>query len=633
MSRTALVAIIVLGSVFPALAQDWDQDKAPLETMQRENRWDDVLRLAAELLGKYRDDAQVLRLYEWRVTAYESAKRWDAMTTEAEGLDKAAVGAKKPLLAQVLSHYASRLQANQKGDLAIRVYRSLLERCPAESERCAWARMGIGDCLLWHVKDAQERALGEYLAVERNYPAETKAVVAAAVRVADYGGSMKDIRAAADACDKLLHRFPGQCDADTLERVAVKYGEYLAQSEQWDGALKAYREAEEKFVKREAMLSDLAWREAAILQDRLHAEGAVPALQRVLASYGLSSPDRCADAARRLVSVHLAAKRYAEAAKAARICMDTGDEDWALPQMVECLRGIDPTEAKLQAFLLREIDGANAQLAGRPVDDVLAGIGYPDYPPEVEKAFDQSLGGLDSDWRSLWRKGRLCLYRGKPREAAAHLYRAFLLCPGLQELQRIRIALVRDAYHGVYGTHVGAARWQRRLCPAPDNAEPDTETPALLAYSPPKPDTSADVNDALAALESCLREPFPTGVNPQTVAHDRQVFVDAYVRVAAEKGRTDDLIRFCLAEMEKEKLAGLFDAFVEAGALACRLRDGHAAGEIAFLEDLTNPAKTPGVAQRARHVAQTRLNPFRQLRANPPFNPQVYRKYLPRKRP
>ena len=650
MSRCALALIILLASATSASPQNWPKDADAVRAAEREKRWDDVLRQTAAMLPVYRDDAQVKSLYDWRATALESAQRWDAIVAEAESLGEngsrtpdAVKGPgpifspNNPLLAQVLTDYAGRLHRQKQGGLAIRVYRLVLARCPAQAERCASARLGIGDCCIWHIKDAQPSAVAEYVAVVRDYPAQKPAVATALQRLADYGSAMKDPRACADACASALTRYKDQFDADTLERFAIKRGEYLQQLEPWDAAVRAYREAEENFAVKSGMRGELAWRQAAILQEHGAPDAALTAYQRVLASHGVDNPGRCVDSLRRIVDLHLAAKRFDEAAKAAHVGLDTGDRDWMLPKMVECLKGLDPSNAKLTSFLLREADGAehvdatlrSGEAPSLRSTSVLAEIGYPAWPAEIEQAFEKSQGDLGGDWRSLWRKGRLCLYRGRPREAAPLLYRAWLTCPNVQEALKLRRDLIEDVYHGLNGTHVGSDRWRKRLCPPPDAPAVDDETAAALRHDRPANEAAPEVRDARIALEVCLEAPYPLGANPQNVTREREVFLDAYARIAIEKGREDDLLRFCRKELEKERLAGMYDNFVQTGAMMCRSRDGHSAGELRFLEEL---AACPDVAARAKQIAQNLLNQMKLLRNPVQHQPQLYRKFLPPKK-
>ena len=627
-SRAIFIPAAVLALAAAAFGQPWDAQITKLRELERQKHWDDILTQTSEMLGKYADDKQVETIYQWRGTAYESAQRWDAIVAEADVLDKAAVGAKKPLLAQVLADYAGRLHRHQKAELAVQVYRMIVERCPGESERCAWARIGIGDCYLWQMKDAQPKALAEFLAVERDYPDQTTATIAALQRLSDNGAAMKDLRASADACGRAVHERRSSYDAESLERFAIRRGEYLTALQDWDGAIQAYREAEDAFARTDATKSDMAQRQATLTQQHLGAEQAVLPLERVIACHGAAAANQCQDALRRLVDIHILAKRHGVAAQFARLGLDTGDRDWSLGKIVECLKALDPTNARLEAFLAREIDGVK-RADGQDRADVLAEIGYPAWPEETTKAFERSLADLGDDWRSLRRKGRVCLYWGRPREATGYFYRAFLSCSIPQELVKVRIDLIEDAYHGVYGTHVGAERWQRLFCPSPQDAPPDEDVADLFKRDHPVADASAVVNEALAALELCLARPYPIGANPQDVARDREVYLDAYSRIAIEKGREDDLIRFCRAAIEKENLTGLYDDFVLTALVMCRMRDGNAEGDFKLLEELNDGARTPALVAQARHVVQTALSQLHPLHNPIVSQPQIYRRYLP----
>ncbi len=611
-----------------AFAQEWEADVGKLREMERAKHWEEVLTATSAMLGTYVEDRQVEKLYEWRAQAYESTQRWDAIAAEAQALDKAPVNATKSVLAKVLAGYAGKLHRHQKGDLAIQVYCLVLERCPAESERCAWARIGIGDCLLYYVKDAQPRALPEFLAVERDYPKETPAVAAALQRIADYGGSMKDPRAAADACGRAVHGYRSSYEASAVERFSVRRGDYLVAAQDWAGAIQAYREAEESFANSDSSRSEMAHRQAVLTQEHVGADAAALPLERTMASYGVAAPNVCQDSLRRLVDIHLAARRYIEAAQFAHLGLDAGDRDWSLGKIVECLKSLDPTNARLEAFLAREIDGVKRS-DGHDGADVLGGIGYPAWPAEIAKAFDGSLDELTDDWQSLRRKGWLCLYRGRPREGAVYLYRAFLACPNPQETVRLRVELLEDAYHGVYGTRVGAERWQRLICPGAQEPAPDADVVEMFKRDRPEADMSSEVSEAMATLGMCLARAYPVGVNPQDVARDREVLLRAYARIAEEKGREEDLIRFCLSALEKDHLTGLYDDFLQTALVMCRVRDGNAAGALRLLEDLSDPTKMPALAGRARGLVQNAMNQLRSLRNPVVVQAQTYRRYLP----
>ena len=631
MNRALVILTVVCVAAGPAVAQHWDREFAKLRDQVRQKQYDDALKLSEDLLRVAKAPERIREIYAQRARVLAELKRWDLMLAEAETFAGAAFAADRKLLAEVYADYAGRLVTGKKPRDAINVYRLLLANCPKQAERCAWARVGIGDCYNWHLKDSVAKAVPEYLAIERDYPRQTRVVATATWRAGEVYWRLKDYRNAADAYRKVAYVQKTHHPYHEIETAAIRVAQCHAFLEEWDRAIAAYREAEAKCITRANVKNDVARHRGDILFKQERFAEAAKEYQRVLSRYGVAGAGSCQHASRRLVECCAALKRYDDALKAAHICSINGDEGWVVPKIVEYLKLLDGNDTRVGQFVLYQLHGPGGPEGDEKLPDVLGDIGYPDYPADVQADFTKSLAALGNSPSELHRKGRACLYRGRPREAVPYLYEA-LLGSRDWELPKVGGLLVDGAVLGVQGTHAGRERWYRYLLHGPQGKDVDREVRALLVHKHPARDDRAKLNRVLAALERYITEPYQPGVNRRNETASRKVFIDAYARIAREKARTDDFVGLCRRLLAEAALADLYAHGISRACLCIRARDGHFAAEFRFLKTLTDPAKTPGLNRRARQAAKNelaKLNPI--SRWDKPFRSWVLDRYRPKK--
>ncbi|GAH79472.1 unnamed protein product, partial [marine sediment metagenome] len=163
------------------------------------------------------------------------------------------------------------------------------------------------------------------------------------------------------------------------------------------------------------------------------------------------------------------------------------------------------------------------------------------------------------------RKSRICLYRGKPRDAARHLYRGFLECPN-QEVHRFGRELV-GAVRAIRGGAAGLEPWYAFLRHGSGRQKIESQLPGLLVRRTPRGVKTARVAEALGALERYILEPLPIGSNRAVGVRNRAVMLNAYFRIASRKGCEDDAIGFCRRILATPGFGELYPACVQ---VACR---------------------------------------------------------------
>jgi len=632
MNRSLVILAILVVATSVADAQNWNADHDRLVQAVRQKRFEEALNLATDMLGTYREAQFVRDIYTHRVAALRELKRWDAIVAEAGELEKAHFAADRQRLADLYVRFAGALRRGKQPQKAVQVYRLVISRCPKQAAACATARLAIADCYRYDVKDAVKQAIAEYLAVEKEYPAETQTVATAIQRLGDTWWGLKDYRKAKDAYHKAVHRYRECYRPNQVSQYAVRIGEACDRLKEPENARRAYREAEEKFADRDVTRSDLAWRQAKILFDQKRYAEAATGYQRVLARYALANEWRSANAAQSLVDCFVPQRKLNDALKAAHVVYDWGNRHWAVPKIIELLKQLDGNDQRADTFVLFQLYGPKGKDGKDALPDVLAAIGYPEYGAAIQKDFEASLTSLGDDWQGLRRKGKLCLLRGRPREAIPHLYQALLRGP-TQQTQSLGVDLVDKAVTALYGTEVNRKPFYRYLRYGAEGKDVAPGVAELLPRPRRTKDNSAKLTEGIAALESFIGEPFAPGVNRRNEAGRRFVMLKAYLRLATERGREDQCVRFCRSVLTRQHLRELQAECVRLASRVLRLRDGHLADEFRFLEETADPKKSPKITPAARNAARQELGRLSRVNAwQKPHKIDFYRRFLPRKK-
>ena len=390
--------------------------------------------------------------------------------------------------------------------------------------------------------------------------------------------------------------------------------------------------------------NELAWHSAGILAQQQKFAEAGREFQHVVADYGFAVDGLCQDAGRKVVDCYVAQKDYDAALKAAHVVYDAGETNWAVPKIAECLKLLDGNAGRAKAFVLFQMYGPpSAQGEAAPEDvpkdapkdprelarNVLAEIGYPAWDAEVVKSFERSVGEIANNWQDLRRKGRVCLYAGKPEEAARYFFRAFRECPD-SEVARSGEELVLGPVRAVQGTEVALDVYYQFLRTGTSKEKLDPRLQAIFVgeldqAAPPQ------VAGVLAGLERCIIEPLIVRRDLGQQMRNRLAMLDTYCRIASAKGRGEDVLRLCREILADLRLSEVQTGAVAPAAATLRKRDGHMAGERSFLEDLTAPLKAPAATPYARQMARNKLNELEKVKTwDKPFNRAVYRSSLPR---
>ena len=630
MTRWLLIPVVVLAVVLPAQAQDWNKDYRQLQELIWAHKYDEALDLSKRLLGVYHEEEQVCNLYVQRVHAHLVRNKFDEAFAEALTLDKADFAGNRKLLARVYFRFASELQRLRQADKAVKVYHLLIEKCPGETDWCARARIGAGDCYRHLVKDGAEQAAAEYAAVEKDYPAGKEHAAAAVSRLADTLNGLKKHADAVAEYRKALTQYRQFHQAGDLERLAAAMGHACVALEDWPNALAAYRDVE-ALTTRDSVRNEMASRRANILFTQQKYPEAIAAFQQTLSRYGVADVGRCMDAARKIAECHAAAENYPEALKAAHVVYDAGDLDWAVQKIVTWLKALDGNDERVETFVLFQMHGPKVPDREEELPNVLLDIGYPDYGAEVQGDFDKSLASLGDDWRGLQRKARLCLYRGKPRLAVPYFYRAFLECPN-QELQVCGQAVVFEGVRAVYGTEAGLDPWYAFLRDGTTDATIEPQRGELLVRKPRRKDRTPKVLEVLGGMDQYLQEPFPAQGNRWPERTRRIALLNACFRIAAEKGCEEDFLDLGRRVLINPGLPDLYDTCTGVVSLTFRARDGHPANARDWFAQLVDPAKTPELNPKARQAAQKALNELSRTNSwKRHRGPNAYQRYLPKK--
>ena len=625
-----MISTILLGLVLPAQAQDWAKDSRQLQELIWKSYWAKALEVSSKLLNDYHEDAQITRIYSHRIHAFMVLKKWDEAFAETQELEKADFSKNRKLLADLYFQFASQLHRHRQGEKALKTYHLLIEKCPKQTDFCARARIGAGDCYLHHVKNAAEKAAAEYASVERDYPGEQAHCATAVRRGADTLSRLKKHAEAAAEYHKVLTKYRRFFQLAELEKLTCTMGYTYEAIEDWTGARRAFRDAE-ALTTREDVKNELAWRRATILYNQKKWAEAIVEFQQTIARYGIANEGRCLDAARKIAECYAALENYDEALKAAHVVYDAGDVPWAVRNIVNWLKTRDGNAERLENFVLFQMHGPKGEDGGSDLPNVLAEIGYPACSADVQKDFENSLGALKDDWQDCYRKGRLCLYRGKPTEAVSYLYRAFLNCPN-KEAYRHGQEIVGGAVRAICGTEAGLEPWYAFLRDGTRDENIGARLRELLRQKPRRQQRTTKVLEVLTGLEKYILEPFPAPGNRWAERTRRITMLHAYLRIAVEKGCEDDLIGFARRLLAHPGIADLYQTCADVVSLAFRARDGHLAGALRWFDQIADPRKTPNMNPRARQDAKRALGELTRTRSwKRRHAPNAYRQYLPKR--
>ena len=628
--RTLVILLVVLGVALPVQAQDWNTDYRQLQELLWKHKYAEALELDKRLLGIYHEEEQVYNLYVQRVHAFRALKKFDEAFAETLTLDKAGFSKNRKLLARVYHQFAWELHKHRQADKAIKVYHLLIEKCPAETDYCAQARIAAGDCYRYHVKNGAEQAAAEYAAVEKDYRKEEKHPAAAVSRLADTLRGLKKHADAVTEYRKALTTYRRFYRATDLERLTCSMGHSCAESKDWEKARAAYRDAE-ALSTRDNAKNELAWRRANILFGQKQYAAAIVELQQTLSRYGIADAGRCLDAARKIAECHAAMENYEDALKAAHIVHDAGDPPWAVRNIVTWLKVLDGNDERVETFILFQMHGPKGADGKGGLPNVLAEIGYPNWSAEVRKDFEKSFAALTDDWRDLQRKARVCVYRGKPRDALPYYYRAFLNCSN-DYVYSCGQAFVFEGLRAVHGTEAGLDPWYAFL----RDGTIDKAIEPELRTLPPRKATrhlrTPKVLEVLDGLGTYIVEPFPGGGGRWAERTRRITLMNACYRMATEKGCEDRFLDLGRRMLATPGFHDLYDPCARAVSLMLRTRDGHLANARRWFADLADRKKTPNMSQRARQAVKkalgelSRTNSWKRHHA-----PNIYRRYLPKK--
>ncbi|HUV39207.1 MAG TPA: tetratricopeptide repeat protein, partial [Planctomycetota bacterium] len=378
MNKTLVILAALLVPASALHAQNWDADRDRLVAEFRQKRYEEVLKLSSAMLVTYELPEFVGEIYTRRAGALGELKRWDDLVAEAGRLDGAAWAADRRVLADVLLRFAGALRRGKEIPRAIDVYRLVLAKCPKQTPQCATARVAVGDCYAYDLKDALEQAVPEYLAVEKDYPGEKPAAALAVQHLAETWWRLGDFRKAKDAYARALARYRADYPASHVEQFATRIGEACVRLDDPEGALKAYREAEETFTTRPEHQSELAWRRAKILFDGKRYAEAAAAYRRVVARYALANESRSVGSAQAVVDCFAALEKYDEALKAAHVVYDYGDRHWAVPKIIELLTLSGADDEQVEAFVRFQLYGPKGEDGQQEIANPFDRIGYPD---------------------------------------------------------------------------------------------------------------------------------------------------------------------------------------------------------------------------------------------------------------
>jgi hypothetical protein len=205
-----------------------------------------------------------------------------------------------------------------------------------------------------------------------------------------------------------------------------------------------------------------------------------------------------------------------------------------------------------------------------------------------------------------------------------------MLCEDAGQLRNIRNDLVSGPYFVLHGTPVGGEKWMEYLRTGTVEGGMDDEMKTVFAWKRVERQQNAQLDRAIQVLEKFVTEPFPAGANAREENYRRQVMLSAYFRIAVEKGREDDFIRFCGNVLAEPRHGAIYDDCIILGARCHRMRDGHMAEEFRFVEALA--ARSSAVSSHARQVAQQYLQRLNAVADWPKtHNIGAYRRYLPPK--
>ncbi|HUT36260.1 MAG TPA: tetratricopeptide repeat protein [Planctomycetota bacterium] len=214
--------------------------------------------------------------------------------------------------------------------------------------------------------------------------------------------------------------------------VALRSGDLWRSLKKPDEALAAYRKAAASAEEPDEAAAALL-RAADVLLELKRPAEARAEMTRVLCSCPLR-PDVCQQAQARIVESHRAESKWPEALGAARILYDAAGDEQAIraaaQAVAQAFLACDGTLARANEFLAFQSYGP-AGPDGKPgtPDDVaanhLAKLKYPAFDAAAGKQFQAAIDAQPKSYEGYRAKGFLCVYWGKPKEAASQFLLAF----------------------------------------------------------------------------------------------------------------------------------------------------------------------------------------------------------------
>ncbi|MBM4030949.1 MAG: hypothetical protein FJ291_04090 [Planctomycetes bacterium] len=244
--------------------------------------------------------------------------------------------------------------------------------------------------------------------------------------------------------------------------VALRSGDLLRSLKRAPEALAAYRKAASSAEEPDEAAGALL-RAAEILIELKKAPEARAELIRVICASPLR-PDLCQQAQARIAECYRAESQFPEALGAARILFDAAGDEAAIRNAAQAIAqaflACDGTLARANEFLAFQSYGPAGQ-DGKPgtADDVaanhLAKVKYPAFDAAANKLFQAALDAQPKSFDGYRARGYLCVYWGKPKEAASNFFLAFKAAPlaqvaaSAQELVLVGIKAHTASFRGL----------------------------------------------------------------------------------------------------------------------------------------------------------------------------------------
>ena len=446
--RQVMAAVLVLaaGQLAAAAPQDWQQDWRKLQDAkqraqqpnqpppQQAAAWQAAIKLADDMLTKYREPAQVRDLRLARAECLLGTKKYDDALAELEKL-QVELPEDKDALARATLLSGDVLRAAGKFAPAVAAYQKVAKTWPDQSDKAADALLRAADVLAADLKKLDD-ALVVLAQVEKDFASQTVLAADSVRRAAAACEAANDPLKAAGFYAAAAEKHAAAFDDKTRAGLFAKAVECLVKAQKLP-------EAQTQAAKAEKSLDAVASRApfALKLVEMLAAQKKYPearaAAETAICAYPLEM-DVCQAAQAAAVESLRAESKFDEALGAARILYDGAGSEATIKAaayvVAQAFRSVDGNLARANEFLAFQRFGQAGPDAkpGTPDDlavNHLAAVKYPPADPARDKRFADALAAYPASYEGYRAKAILNIYWGKPKEAAQMFRLAFKSCP------------------------------------------------------------------------------------------------------------------------------------------------------------------------------------------------------------